>query len=221
MNPFLIAVAGSSCSGKTELAQALARELHAMHPLVIPLDAYYNDLSGLTEVERLKHNFDSPESLDAPLLFEQINRLASGLPVERPIYDYASHRRCAETILLEPKGCVIIEGLFSLHWEDLRRLCAFKIFIEIDDAAAFARRLGRDNLHRGASEAFTRWQWEHHVLPMARQFILPTRRYADLVLSGSKEPPVLHRETLDRLRELRFFEDRLHRDPVEIRMSGA
>ena len=204
-NPPLIAIAGPSCSGKTELARALAQELHALHPLVLPLDAYYNDLSNLSEADRLQHNFDSPDSLDARLLLDHVGLLASGLSVERPVYDYAFQRRLAKTILLEPSGPVIIEGLFALHWEELRRLCALRVFIDIDDTAAFARRLGRDKLHRGASEAFTRWQWEHHVLPMARQFIQPSKSCADLILNGTHDPADLVHRTLETMRSRRII----------------
>ena len=189
--PLLVAIAGPSCSGKTELARGLAAALPEHRPLLLPLDAYYKDLSDLPDAEQERHNFDHPDSLDAVLLLNQIRCLAGGSAVERPVYDYAAHRRMAETVRLKPGKIILIEGLFALYWEELRRRCAFKIFINIDDATALARRLRRDLSERGAPVEFTRWQWGHHILPMAREFVRPTRRHADLVLDGSSGPRLL------------------------------
>jgi uridine kinase len=198
--PLLIAIAGPSCSGKTELARGLADALKETHPILLPLDAYYKDLSDLPDAEQERHNFDHPDSLDAPLLLEQARRLAAGEPVKRPVYDYAAHRRQTQTIRLEPQGLVLLEGLFALYWEELRRLCALRIYMDIDDDTALARRLLRDRTERGAPEEFTRWQWEHHVLPMAREFVRPTRRHADLVLDGGLELSSLIESVLRELR---------------------
>lgn len=199
--PLLIAIAGPSCSGKTELARGLAEGLARLHPIVLPLDAYYKDLSVLPDAEQERHNFDHPDALDAPFLLEQVRCLAAGDTVERPVYDYAAHRRQTQTIRLEPQGLVLIEGLFALYWEELRRLCALRIFMDIDDDTALARRLLRDRIERGAPEDFTRWQWEHHVLPMAREFVRPTLQHADLVLDGRHDPAALVESTLRELRQ--------------------
>jgi hypothetical protein len=55
MSTHIIAIAGPSCVGKTELAKRLARSLSA---IILPMDAYYRDLAFLPLESRSKFNFD-------------------------------------------------------------------------------------------------------------------------------------------------------------------
>jgi uridine kinase len=187
MQPLIAAIAGPSCSGKTELARRLAGLLVEYGPVLFPLDGYYHDLAHLPPDAVHRHNFDSPDSLDASLLREHLRTLARGEAVERPTYDYATHRRTgAERV--EPGGLILVEGLFALYWEDLLPLYALTVFVDLDDGACLARRLARDERERGASPAFTRWQWGAHVKPMADAHVRPTRARASLVLDGTDRP---------------------------------
>jgi uridine kinase len=107
--------------------------------------------------------------------------------VERPVYDYASHRRTGVE-RVEPCGLLLVEGLFALFWEDLLPLYALTIYVDLDDDACLERRLARDERERGASPEFTRWQWASHVKPMADAHIRPTRARAALILDGAAPP---------------------------------
>jgi len=187
VKPLVIAVAGPSCSGKTELARRLCVLFPGPSPVLFPLDAYYDDLSHLSEAQARRHNFDSPDALEAPLLQAHLRALAAGKAVERPVYDYATHRR-GGTERVEPGGLVVVEGLFALYWEDLLPLFAVSLYVDLDDGECLRRRVARDRRERGADEAFTRWQWEAHVRPMADRFVRPTRARASLVLDGAAPP---------------------------------
>ena len=183
-SPVVIAIAGPSCSGKTELAHRLCAALKEHRPALFPFDGYYLDLAHLPMDEITRHNFDSPGSLDESLLKMHLRTLARGGSVERPCYDYATHRRTG-TQRLDPGELLIAEGLFALYWEDLLPLYAMRIYVDLDDAACLKRRQARDERERGASPEFTLWQWAAHVKPMADAHIRPTLCRADLVLDGA------------------------------------
>lgn len=181
MKPYLIGIAGPSCSGKSELAKRLQRELGAP---VLTLDSYYRELAHLSLEERAGTNFDEPASLDEELLVAQVRSLAEGRAVDRPIYDFAHHTRSGEFERIEPAAHVVVEGLFALHWPELRALYGASVFIDVEDEVCFRRRLERDVRERGRTPESVRAQYERTVRPMAERYILPTRAWANLVVSG-------------------------------------
>jgi uridine kinase len=180
--PHLIGVAGPSCAGKTELARALADRLPAP---IISLDSYYVDLVHLPFEERPRTNFDVPESLDKDLFVNQLRQLSRGEEIHVPVYDFTRHIRASETKSVRAGEFVIVEGLFALYWEEVRALLGTKVFVFADDDICFGRRLERDVRERGRTPESVREQYDSTVRPMAETYILPTRRFADLVLSGT------------------------------------
>lgn len=181
MRPYLIGIAGPSCSGKSEVSRRLARILRAP---TLALDHYYRDLKHLSFEERIRTNFDSPESLDSELIVEHVNLLKQGLAVEQPCYDFTNHVRSADTEIIQPADYIIVEGLFALYWPELRSLLDFQIYITTDHETCLARRIFRDVRERGRTEESVREQYESTVRPMAERYLTPTMQYADLVLAG-------------------------------------
>lgn len=181
IRPYLIAIAGPSCSGKSELSRWLARELSAP---ILPLDAYYRDQPGVPLERRSKMNFDEPVALDELLIFQHLEQLAAGRPIDRPIYDFTTHQRAPAVQRIEPERFVLVEGLFALHWERARRLCGTKVYIETADHVCFDRRLARDVRERGRTPESVRSQYDSTVRPMATLYIRPTRHFADTIVSG-------------------------------------
>lgn len=182
-NPYIIAIAGPSCAGKSELAQAVADELSAS---VLVLDSYYRDLSKMTPSERSWVNFDSPDALDHELLIEQVRCLSRGGVVERPVYDFATHSRDPRGERFAANNLLIVEGLFALYWHELRHLAHTKIFVDAPDDVCFRRRKLRDLAERGRTLESVIAQFKETVQPMAARFVRPTSEYADLVLSGEQ-----------------------------------
>ncbi len=181
----LIGIAGPSGSGKTELARAVAAALKAP---IITLDSYYRELAGLSFDERARTNFDEPDALEHELLLEHLGALAAGHAVQIPVYDFTRHLRSDRTQAVQPGAFGVIEGLWALYWEDVRRLLLIKAYVETADAVCFERRLARDLRERGRSAESVRTQYATTTRPMARRYILPTREFADVVISG--EEPV-------------------------------
>jgi uridine kinase len=190
--PVLIGVAGPSCSGKTQIARLAAAELGAP---ILALDSYYRDLSHLSLGEREVVNFDSPESMDEAAVARHMERLASGEAVDQPIYDFALHTPSGRVHRVEPSTFLLVEGLFALHWFEVRRWLAVGAFVQASHEVCLARRIQRDITERGRTEESVRWQFETNVRPMAERYVIPSRVHAGLELNG--EAPLV--ESVDRL----------------------
>jgi uridine kinase len=183
MKPFLIGIAGPSGAGKSELSRVIAARLPQPCAL-ISLDSYYRALDHLPFEERVKCNFDHPDSLDWELIHADLERVAAGEAIDEPIYLFDQHARADETRRVEPEPFVIVEGLFALYDARVRALMNVRIFVTAPDAVCLERRLARDTVERGRTKASVLRQYEETVRPMAEQYVLPTERYADLVVSG-------------------------------------
>jgi uridine kinase len=183
MKPFLIGVAGPSGAGKSELARLLATRLPFPSAL-ISLDSYYRALSHLSFEERVKCNFDHPDSLDWDLIHSDVVRLAAGQPVDEPVYLFDKHARACATRRVEPAPYVIVEGLFALYDERVRALLDARIYVGAPDEVCLARRIARDTVERGRTRESVLDQYTRTVRPMAERFVIPTQRFADLIVSG-------------------------------------
>ena len=184
MRPHIIGIAGPSSSGKTELARQLCAKLPGTS--IVSLDSYYRAISDLPLEERAKTNFDHPDALDWELLHGHLRDLADGRPFEEPVYSFAEHTRLPGVRIIEPHEFVIVEGLFVFYWPELRGILDTKVFVQTDPGVCFERRLRRDVAERGRTPESVREQYARTVLPGAEWFVYPTRKYADLVVSGEE-----------------------------------
>jgi uridine kinase len=174
----VIGVAGPSGSGKSALARLLAEKLGGV---VFPLDAYYHDRRGVSE-EAL--NVDVPEALDHHLIIEQLRALAAGVPIQQPIYDYATHTRAPIRRTVTPASCIVVEGLYALYWPEVRKLLGTSVFLTLDHAECLQRRVERDTRDRGRTRTDVVYQYESKVRPMYDLHVHPTRAHAQLVLDA-------------------------------------
>ncbi len=182
MKPYLIGIAGPSGAGKTALAERVARELAA--PL-LSLDHYYHPHGGLPLEERARLNFDEPDALDSALLAVHAEALARGACIDVPVYDFATHARLERTSPLAPAPFIVVEGIFALYWEPVRRHMPTRVFVSASDEVCFARRLERDVRERGRTPESVFEQYRETVRPMAERYVRPTSAFANLIVSGS------------------------------------
>ncbi len=181
--PLILGIAGCSGSGKTTLARELASELSAT---LLTLDLYYHDLAHLPHDERATQNFDHPDSLEANLLVAHVGHLASGRPIDAPVYDFASHTRVAnQTQRVEPSHVLIVEGILALHYPALCSLYDFSIYVNAPHDICLMRRIHRDVRERGRTEASVREQYFATAHPMAEEYVLPSAKNATLTVEGT------------------------------------
>jgi uridine kinase len=149
---------------------------------LIQHDAYYYDQTDLPMEERIKVNYDHPDSFETTLLVEHLRQLRAGRPIQRPIYDFTVYNRSGDTVRVEPKPVVIVEGILVLYEADLRGLMDLKIYVDTDPDLRILRRLERDLKERGRSFDSVHDQYLATVRPMHLQFVEPSKRYADIVI---------------------------------------
>lgn len=198
--PHMIGIAGTTCSGKSLLAKRLEHRLAERKPVIISTDSYYRDLSHKSEEERARHNFDIPDAIEFELLAEQIRALSQGEEIHRPIYDFSTHTRKEGSILVAPSDLIIIEGLFVLHWKELRQLLDTKIFVNISHDSALQRRLQRDITERGRSRQSVINQFVASVKPMTERFVIPTSEFADILVNGEESMDNITVDLVERIK---------------------
>ncbi len=180
--PLVIGIAGGSGSGKTTVARMILEKVGGEHITYLPHDAYYKDNSHLPLEERARINYDHPDSLETDLLVKHILALKEGKPVERPVYDFSTHSRTSQTIRLDPKPIIMVEGILIFAEPELRKLFDIKIFVDTDSDIRFIRRLVRDINERGRTMEAVIEQYRNTVRPMHMEFVEPSKRYADIII---------------------------------------
>ena len=202
--PLMLAVAGASGSGKTTLAAELARTLCGLH---FSLDTYYRDLSDLPVAERALQNFDDPSMIELPLLAAHLEALSRGETIERPLYSFAEYIRIpGQTETIRPEAVVIVEGLFTLYFPQLRPLYQLSVFIDTADDICFERRLKRDKEERGRSPESVRKQYDATVRPCGLAFVRPLIDFADLSLDGTDPLDFKVEQVMSTLRKRRLLD---------------
>ena len=191
----LIGIAGGTGSGKTSIAKYLLKHFGNDELIVIEQDSYYKDNSNLSMDERNQQNFDHPEAIDIKLFNKQMESLLDGKPVKIPIYDFSNHNRIEEFQLVKPTKIIIIEGILTLHFESFRKLMDIKVFVDVPDKIRFKRRLSRDIKKRGRTLMSVTNQYESTVYPMYKQFVEPSKDFADIIITGGAK----NKEAIDTL----------------------
>ena len=183
----IIGIAGGTGSGKTTVVKKIVEALPPHYVSVVPLDSYYNDTSHMTEEERHAINFDHPDAFDWKLLIKQVNELRSGKAIEQPTYSYILCNRLPETVHVEPKPVIIIEGIMTLLNKKLREMMDLKIFVDADSDERLIRNIQRDIVERGRDVQMVVDRYLEVLKPMHEQFIEPTKRYADIIIPQGGE----------------------------------
>ncbi len=178
----IIGIAGGSGSGKTTVVKKIIKSLPPNSVSIISQDAYYRDNGKLSAEERLKINFDHPSSIEFSLLVNHLDQLLEGNTIGMPIYSYVTCARSEETIPVEPKKVIIIEGILILTNPRLRKRLDIKVYVDADSDDRLMRIIWRDIEERGRSFKEVLEHYERSVKPMHLLFIEPNKRYADIIV---------------------------------------
>ncbi|MDC0635485.1 MAG: uridine kinase [Flavobacteriaceae bacterium] len=197
-----IGVYGGTGSGKTTIVSQIVSEFPTSEIQVISQDSYYKDTSHLTFDERCALNFDHPDAIDFPLLYQHVNSLKNGENIEQPVYSFETHNRTKETVTVVPKKILIIEGILILNYPKLRSLFDLKIFIDADSDMRMERRVSRDISERGRTPEEVLNRYLNTLKPMHKQFIEPMKVHADITLENHQNTPLNLSELIDKIKTL-------------------
>jgi uridine kinase len=178
----VIGIAGGSGSGKTTVVKKIMSDFPKGSVSVISQDSYYKDNGHLTAEERAKINFDHPSSIEFPLLIKHLDALKKGKDIEMPIYSYLTCARAKETIPVEPKKVIIVEGILLFTNPKLLERFNIRVFVDADPDERLIRIIRRDIEERGRSFSEVLNHYEKWVKPMHLQFIEPSKRHADIII---------------------------------------
>lgn len=180
--PILIGIAGGTGSGKSTIAREIYSRFNEDCIAMVEQDSYYKDQSNIAFEERIKINYDHPKAFDTELLVEHLKTLLKGEAIEKPLYDFEIHNRKKETVRVEPKDIIIVEGILILEDPAIRDILDIKIYVDTDADVRIIRRMLRDINERGRTVDSVINQYLNVVRPMHMQFVEPTKRYADIII---------------------------------------
>ena len=187
MNRTVLGIAGGTGSGKTYAVKSLLNEYPQNSVLAISMDSYYKDLSHINYKKRVEQNFDHPDSIDINLLENHLEQASKGDKINIPIYDFSNHVRLGETASISNAKIIIVEGIFALHFSQLRKLCTLKLFIDTPENIRLKRRLVRDVRERGRTIKSIKDQYNSTVLPMHDKYVESSKIFSDLMLNGEDD----------------------------------
>ncbi|MDF1576437.1 MAG: uridine kinase [Bacteroidales bacterium] len=179
---FIIGIAGGTGSGKTTVVNKILEKIPPSQVALVPQDSYYKDSGHLPMEERQKINFDHPNSLEFDLLVKHIRQLKKGKSVEQPRYSYLTCTRSEDTLTIEPREVVIVEGILIYTHMPLVEAIDLKVFVDADADDRLGRVIHRDMEERGRSVQQVLERYEKTVKPMHLQFIEPSKRVADVIV---------------------------------------
>ena len=180
-NILVIGIAGGTGSGKTTLMNNIM-DRFAGKVTVLSHDNYYKRHDELTFEERSGLNYDEPNAIETSLMVEHLKALRNGQAIDCPVYDFTRHNRSDETIRLEPKQVIIVEGILIFENEALRNLMDIRLFVDTDADVRLCRRIKRDVTKRGRTLESVLNQYQTTVKPMHEKYVEPSKKYANLVI---------------------------------------
>lgn len=178
----IIGIAGGTGSGKTTVVNKILNSFPAGEVAVMPQDSYYKDSSHVPPELRSKINFDEPAAIEWTLLVDHLEKLKRGESIDMPTYSYLTCTRQAETVRVEPRDVVIVEGILVLCDPELRDMLDVKVFVDADPDDRLIRVIARDCISRGRTPQMVIDRYQDVLKPMHCQYIEPSKRFADIIV---------------------------------------
>ena len=180
-NILVIGIAGGTGSGKTTLMKNIVSRFEG-DVTVLSHDNYYKRHDDLLYEERAQLNYDEPDALETDLMAAHLEALRRGEAIDCPVYDFTVHNRSRETVLIQPRKVIIVEGILIFENESLRNLMDIRIFVDTDADVRLCRRIQRDVTKRGRTLESVLSQYQQTVKPMHEKYVEPSKKFADIVV---------------------------------------
>lgn len=181
--PFVIGVAGGAASGKTTVCDLIIEQLHDQRVVLVNQDSFYHTLTPEEISSAHEYNFDHPDAFDTEKLLATMEKLKHGQAVDIPKYDFKSYKsNVFPARRVNPSDVILLEGILIFHDPRVRELMNMKIFVDTDADVRLARRIRRDTVEKGRDIGTVLDQYSKFVKPAFDDFILPTKKYADIII---------------------------------------
>ncbi len=188
----IILVAGGTASGKTMIADVLAKKyLEAgISCTLLSMDNYYISLDKLPEENGMDVNWDNPKVIDWEQFDKDLMSLYNGQDVSKTPYSFEEFTHKGEDVIYPSSDVIIVEGLFALLSRVARDIATSRIFVHADDDIRLIRRILRDSTGRYKNgfdlDVFMR-KWIKEIKPMHKKHIRPTSDFADFIIKNNEE----------------------------------
>jgi uridine kinase len=181
---YVIGIAGGSGSGKTTLVESILSRIPREEISILPQDAYYRDNSHIPLEDRFKLNYDHPNSIEWELMLKDIQTLKTGKAIAHPTYSYLTCTRLPETVPVQPKNILLIEGILIYTSLEMCKELDMRIFLEVPADQRLTRIIQRDMASRGRTALEVIDRYYKTVRPMHEDYIEPSRQQADMLVMG-------------------------------------
>jgi phosphoribulokinase len=175
---FTLGVAGDSGSGKTTFTEGIRSIFGTDLVNTLTLDDYHSldregrRRQGLTPLNPKANRIDQLE--------QDLVRLKSGMPVEKPVYNHTTGV-FEPPVIFHPQKILILEGLHTLFTPALRKCLDFTLFVDPAKEVKTDWKILRDMKIRGYSrDAVIREIAERE--PDYQRYIAPQKEFADAVI---------------------------------------
>lgn len=192
-------ISGGSGAGKTTLTRQLVERLGTEQVSVLAFDAYYRDQGHLSPADRALVNYDHPDSLDHERFAADVEAVRSGRDIACPVYDFATHTRTTDVVIVEARPVVIVEGILLLSFDEIATHLDLTVFIDVPEEVRLERRIKRDTAERGREPDDIRRQFAATVAPMHDQYVEPYRHLAQRTVELHEDYGPVADELIDRL----------------------
>ena len=165
--PFIVGIAGGSGSGKSTFCEILVQELKDYQVSVVSTDQFFKRPlpKMISPVSRVEYDdFNHPDALDFSKFSEHLHELLN-----------------AEQLA----DVIIVEGIFTLYFEELRQLLDLKIFVDLDADERMYRRIRRNMQNWGVSMEEVATYYLEAAKHREAEFALPTKKFANIILNGN------------------------------------
>ncbi|XZE19843.1 uridine kinase [Pirellulaceae bacterium SH449] len=180
--PTVLGIAGGSGSGKSTLVKGLLASSVGGQITILKHDDYYRNHSDMPEPIRTAENWDHPESIDNDLFVSHLIALKQGGSIESPQYDFATHSRRPETLSIEAKPIIIVEGILIFAIPAICDLLDWRIYLEASPDERVLRRIIRDTRERGRTLESVVMQYRTTTRVMHDEWIEPSREHAHFLI---------------------------------------
>ncbi|MTI22040.1 uridine kinase [Fulvivirga sp. RKSG066] len=185
MAPYLIGITGGSGSGKTYFLNSLLHKFEKDEICLLSQDNYYLPRDQQPKDENGVQNFDTPKSINAEDLAQDVAKLKSGAGFERQEYTFNNPDVVPKLLKFEPAPIVVIEGLFVMHYPEVNKLLDLRLFIDAKDHIKLKRRIIRDKVERGYDLDDVLYRFEKHVMPSYDKYLEPIKHRSDLIVPNN------------------------------------